>query len=289
MSASTVIKFHLALSVSDVSRSARFYESLFGLAPTRLETDYARFELCDPPLVLSLIPGAVVPGGALNHLGLRMPDCESLVGVQYRLEAAGIATRREEHVSCCYSRQTKFWVTDPDRTLWEIYVLEPQDAGNECDGHATARPGIAVTETNGVAGGSETWCHWLGQPIPPAIPHPDDSLDEVRLEGTFNQQLSPGSMGQLLAEVQRVLKPGSLLRVHGLVADKSLTRGKPSLPGPAALVERVPLAAEPASCLSAAGFTNVSLEPQRSQPDFIVDGIALRELKLTAVAPSRGR
>ena len=33
-------------------------------------------------------------------------------------------TRREEGVECCYARQTKFWVLDPDRTLWEMYVLE---------------------------------------------------------------------------------------------------------------------------------------------------------------------
>jgi hypothetical protein len=26
-------------------------------------------------------------------------------------------------VKCCYARQTKLWVTDPDETLWEVYVL----------------------------------------------------------------------------------------------------------------------------------------------------------------------
>ena len=61
MSASTgSTKFHLSLSVGDISRSARFYEFLFGLVPARREPDYAKFEVCDPPLVLSLIPGSVM-------------------------------------------------------------------------------------------------------------------------------------------------------------------------------------------------------------------------------------
>ncbi len=53
-----------------------------------------------------------------------MSDSAALVAVQMRLEQNGIHTRREEGVECCYARQTKFWVTDPDQTLWEIYTLE---------------------------------------------------------------------------------------------------------------------------------------------------------------------
>ena len=142
-----------------------------------------------------------------------MPDCEALVKVQYRLEAAGIATRREENVSCCYSRQTKFWVIDPDRTLWEIYTLEPQDATGNCNapaaievksdtvqGRIVSRErvlGVVATDITAAAGGIAIWHHWLGEPVPEAIPHFDDSLDEVQLEGTFNQELPPGCIGQL--------------------------------------------------------------------------------------------
>src|SRR5271165_4109603 len=108
------IRFHLSLNVSDLDRAVEFYRVLFGSAPAKVRDDYAKFELNDPPLVLSLEPAAAGKGGWLNHLGFRMPDSETLVAMQRRLELAGIRAQREEGVECCYARQTKFWVTDPD-------------------------------------------------------------------------------------------------------------------------------------------------------------------------------
>lgn len=135
------IRFHLSLNVSDLERSLSFYRILFGREPAKQRLDYAKFELDDPPLVLSLEPAAhcgravaeqlaaesrseSMTRGALNHLGFRMSDSAALVAVQMRLERAGIHTKREEGVECCYARQTKFWVTDPDQTLWEMYTLD---------------------------------------------------------------------------------------------------------------------------------------------------------------------
>src|SRR5262245_22887546 len=123
MATTTTTRFHVALHVADLARSVQFYRILTGVAPAKYHDDYAKFELSDPPLVLALVPNPCSPGGALNHLGFRLPDAAALVDVQRRLEEAGIATQRQEGVECCYARQTKFWVTDPDRTLWEIYTL----------------------------------------------------------------------------------------------------------------------------------------------------------------------
>jgi catechol 2,3-dioxygenase-like lactoylglutathione lyase family enzyme len=124
LSLTPAIRFHLSLNVSHLERAIAFYRTLFGVAPAKCRADYAKFELDDPPLVLSLEPMSRGAGGALNHLGFRMPDSTSLVAMQKRLEMAGIHTKREEGVECCYARQTKFWVTDPDQTLWEIYTLD---------------------------------------------------------------------------------------------------------------------------------------------------------------------
>jgi catechol 2,3-dioxygenase-like lactoylglutathione lyase family enzyme len=118
------VRFHLSLNVSDLERSVAFYRTLFGREPAKWRPDYAKFEVDDPPLVLSLEPSSRGGGGALNHLGFRMPDSAALVAMQRRLEEAGIRSRREEGVECCYARQTKFWVTDPDQTLWEVYTLD---------------------------------------------------------------------------------------------------------------------------------------------------------------------
>ena len=118
------IRFHVSLNVSDLAKAVHFYRTLFGIEPAKLRADYAKFEPADPPLVLSLEPTPRPVGGPLNHLGLRMPDSAALVAMQSRLELAGVKSNREEGVECCYAKQTKFWVTDPDGTLWEIYTLE---------------------------------------------------------------------------------------------------------------------------------------------------------------------
>lgn len=122
-SATEVTKFHVSLNVSDLSRALAFYQALLGTAAVKAYSDYAKFELDDPPVVMSLKPQRAVKGGPLNHLGLRVKTSEELVAIQRRLEAAGYRTSRQDDVRCCYAHQTKFWVADPDDVLWEVYVL----------------------------------------------------------------------------------------------------------------------------------------------------------------------
>jgi len=121
--ATSVIKFHASLNVSDLQRSVAFYAALFGVGPAKLYPDYAKFEIDDPPLVLSLKPKRACAGGALNHLGLRVVSVEQLRAIQKRLEQVGARIGRQDDVKCCYALQTKLWITDPDETLWEVYVL----------------------------------------------------------------------------------------------------------------------------------------------------------------------
>src|SRR5262245_43413138 len=117
------VKFHVCLNVNELERAVAFYRALLAREPLKHHADYAKFELTEPPLVLSLKPIAYAHGGTLNHLGFRVPDSEQLVEFQRRLEGAGFRTQRQDGVECCYARQTKFWVADPDSNLWEIYVL----------------------------------------------------------------------------------------------------------------------------------------------------------------------
>ena len=112
-----VVRFHLSLNVTNLEQSVAFYRILFGMEPAKLRSDYAKFEPHNPPLVLSLEPNGRSGPGTLNHLGIRLADAPTLVAMQERLERAGIKSRREEGVECCYAKQTKFWVTDPDGTL----------------------------------------------------------------------------------------------------------------------------------------------------------------------------
>ena len=69
--AMTQVKFHASLNVSNLARSVEFYSALFGQAAVKHYHDYAKFEINNPPLVLSLKPKRACTGGPLNHLGLR--------------------------------------------------------------------------------------------------------------------------------------------------------------------------------------------------------------------------
>ncbi|MGE0487983.1 MAG: ArsI/CadI family heavy metal resistance metalloenzyme [Vulcanimicrobiota bacterium] len=115
-------KFHVSLNVTDLPRSLAFYRALTGLEPSKHKPDYARFELTEPPVVLTLGPGPVGLGH-LNHIGFRCATSVELVEIQRRLEEAGVTTIREEGVECCYALQTKFWAHDPDGLPWEFYVF----------------------------------------------------------------------------------------------------------------------------------------------------------------------
>lgn len=276
-------KVHLSLNVSDLGRSVAFYRVLLGIEPAKHRRDYAKFELTSPPLILSLVPQRPAPGGTLNHTGLRLAQAEDLVRVQARLEAAGIRTQREEGVECCYAKQTKFWVTDPDRTLWELYVFhEDTDEHGADDVPAVAQvAGPAAT----TAAERSVWQHRLADDLPVNIPHADDSLDEAMLSGGANRAGGGSDLRHLLAEAWRALRPGGEVRVHGLASDAPLAGPLPTLPGPAAEVRHVPVREDVLAAVRAAGFVGVCCEKLSLQGYFDLGGTPLRELLVAGRKP----
>ncbi len=284
------VRFHLSLNVSDLGRSVGFYQTLFGRPAAKRRDDYAKFELDDPPLVLSLEPHPRGQGGALNHAGFRMPDAAALVAMQRRLEVAGIRSQREEGVECCYARQTKFWVTDPDQTLWEIYTLD-EDIDHRGRGQTTAEMvGDSLRESPAARGASglpsAVWEHRMIDPAPSSIPLADASIDETRLLGTLNLPLPEEARRRLAGEVRRVLRPGGRVFVHVLTSDRPLTAA-PMLPGPAGVVQHVPVESEPVRLLESAGFEGVRLTQLDAKPCFIRDGVEMRETRLEGYKPAR--
>ncbi len=119
-----VLRPHLALTVSDVRRSIPFYEALFGTTPVKMRDDYAKFEVSAPALNLTLNEGERDTGlGAFNHAGIQVESTDEVLAARLRLKAAGLATFDEMDTTCCYAKQDKIWVHDPDGTPWEIFTV----------------------------------------------------------------------------------------------------------------------------------------------------------------------
>lgn len=278
LATATAVRFHLSLNVRDLKRSVAFYRILFGTDPAKVRADYAKFETDEPPVVLSLEPTPPGPGGALNHLGFRLSDTGSLVAMQERLAREGIATQREDGVECCYARQTKFWVHDPDGTLWEVYTLD-----EDIEHRGAGQSSEAVQATPAVSGPA-AWEHRLGQPVPLKADFADASLDEVRLRGSLNVPLGGTDARRLFTEARRVLRPGGRLFVHTLVAER-ITDGPPNLTGAAAYVQHTPHEGEPLALAEASGFVGARLLKYDAGPCFVRDGVGLREQQLEAFVP----
>ncbi|MEX0729524.1 MAG: VOC family protein [Aquisalimonadaceae bacterium] len=118
----------ITLAVRSLEASVRFYQVLFDRLPVRADPDQALFSLDDPPLAVLLSPdeGAVARDG---HVGIQLKYSSDVARIQERLVQSGYAIDMEEtEASCCFSVANKVWVSDPDRNLWEVYVLIAENA-----------------------------------------------------------------------------------------------------------------------------------------------------------------
>lgn len=150
------LKFHASLNVSNLPRSVEFYTALFGESPAKQYEDYAKFELSNPPLVLSLKPKRACAGGPLNHLGLRLTAVADLDAIVTRLEKVNARIGRQDSVQCCYAEQTKLWITDPDGTLWEVYVFH-NDVVDWGEKHNKVKLWSAPLKAFGIRGMLRRW------------------------------------------------------------------------------------------------------------------------------------
>ena len=125
---SNQLKVHVALNVNDVDESVNFYRAMFGVDPVKLKPGYAKFDIAEPALNLTLnYDGAVKDRGALNHLGIQVQSTEAVVEAKKRLERAGLATSDEMDTDCCHALQDKVWVSDPNGYRWEVFVVKVGD------------------------------------------------------------------------------------------------------------------------------------------------------------------
>lgn len=138
------LKVHVALNVREVEKSIEFYRSMLGIEPSKVRPGYAKFDVQNPPLNLTLNEAAFSEKGVLSHLGIQVASTEDVFAMREKWASSGIVTRDEMQINCCYATQDKTWVQDPDGNEWEAFVVlqdnlpetSPCDCGNKVAGAA---------------------------------------------------------------------------------------------------------------------------------------------------------
>ena len=142
----TVLRPHLALTVSDVERAIPFYEALFGVAPEKIKPGYAKFSVAEPALNFTLNQGERGEAlGAFNHAGIQVASTDDVLAARLRLQKAGLTAFDELDTTCCYARQDKIWVHDPDGTPWEVFATH-EDTEHVGDGGPATPEAVACCE-----------------------------------------------------------------------------------------------------------------------------------------------
>lgn len=112
-------RFHIHIAVDDLARSVNFYSAVFGVKPSTLKEDYAKWALEDPRLNFAISTRGRAKG--LDHIGLQAEDDAELQTIRQRLQAAGIQGLTQEATTCCYAQSDKYWVQDPSGIAWETF------------------------------------------------------------------------------------------------------------------------------------------------------------------------
>ncbi|MBY0098202.1 ArsI/CadI family heavy metal resistance metalloenzyme [Mesobacillus maritimus] len=116
---------HIGLNVTNLERSIEFYSKLFGTTPVKVKPDYAKFLLESPGLNFTLNLQDEVSGNQLGHFGFQVESTEEVEAHKIRLMESGIFSQIDEFdTTCCYARQDKFWIHDPDGNEWEIFYTK---------------------------------------------------------------------------------------------------------------------------------------------------------------------
>lgn len=123
------MRVHVGLGVSNLEASTAFYRVLFQQDPTKIREGYAKFEVAEPPVNLTLNQGPTKTGSrGPEHFGIQVKSSAEVIGAHARMRAAGFSTMSEEGVTCCFAVQDKVWVVDPDGHRWEVFVVLDADA-----------------------------------------------------------------------------------------------------------------------------------------------------------------
>jgi catechol 2,3-dioxygenase-like lactoylglutathione lyase family enzyme len=132
-------RMHVAVNCTELEKSLNFYRIFFDAEPTKVKSNYAKFELNRPKLHFSLNVRSFEGRGVLNHLGFQVEDTQDVFDVRERLRNHGLLPIDEMNTTCCYAIQDKIWVHDPDGNAWEIFYTKEDSEFESAEDSSAAR------------------------------------------------------------------------------------------------------------------------------------------------------
>ena len=112
-------RFHVHVAVDDLNTSVKFYSALFGVEPSKLKSDYAKWMLDDPRMNFAISARGVKPG--MDHFGFQVDSVQELEDLRKQMKNADLQLFDEGANTCCYAASEKSWLQDPTGIAWEAY------------------------------------------------------------------------------------------------------------------------------------------------------------------------
>jgi len=115
---------HVALSVSDVVRSSRFYQSVFGAVEVYSDEGFAQLQTpgSRDVLVLEKAPKRAGKRGGVSHFGFRLIAPSDIEDARTAVEAAGGTVREQGEF---VPGEPYLFALDPDGNEFEIWFELP--------------------------------------------------------------------------------------------------------------------------------------------------------------------
>jgi catechol 2,3-dioxygenase-like lactoylglutathione lyase family enzyme len=124
-------RMHVSLYVSNLEKSMAFYSSFFDREPVKVKPQYAKYVLDSPSLIISFVENPERVQQNFGHLGFQVESVEELNIKLWEAKKKNLVSKEEVGTSCCYAKQDKFWVTDPDGVQWEVYYFHADAEFND--------------------------------------------------------------------------------------------------------------------------------------------------------------
>ena len=115
---------HIALSVSDVDRSSRFYQSVFGAVEVYRDAGFAQLQTpgSRDVLVLEHAPRRAGKRGGVSHFGFRLVAPSDIDDARAAVEQAGGTIRKQGEF---VPGEPYLFASDPDGYEFEIWFELP--------------------------------------------------------------------------------------------------------------------------------------------------------------------